>query len=91
VTVLGRDAAAEVCALYLSGAGIGRLSVDRRWQEGCGRLNSTIEVSVVADEDRVELAVVVDGETHVPPAGEGPVARGARAARWAMERVLVRG
>lgn len=88
VVVVGDDEAARVAALYLAGAGVGRLVVHPRWCDACRALNSTIVLDPSGPAG--SLAVEVEGRQYTPPDAAGPVARGARAARWGLARVLSR-
>ncbi len=77
-----------VCALYLAGAGIGRLTVPDGWVEACRALNR--DVVVDSGTGPAGVWVVAGDEAYVlsRPAEASPVAAGARAARWAILRVL---
>lgn len=85
VVVRGDGPDAELAARYLAGAGIGRLCVADRWVSTCRAANSTIEVEGGAPAGA--LSVGVADADHVPE-GSSSVERGARAARWALARVL---
>jgi hypothetical protein len=95
--VEGRDLDAEVCALYLAGAGIGRLELDPALVDACRALNREVAIEAIhsAESSAPEaaptaFAVELYGERHVP-AGGGPLERGARAARWVLQRALLSG
>jgi molybdopterin/thiamine biosynthesis adenylyltransferase len=90
--VLGSDLAAEVCALYLAGAGIGTLHVARALSDRCVSLNSAIEV-IASDERNVDaLAVEVSiggaRARFAPPPSGDQVRDGSCAARWVLARIL---
>ena len=93
VAVIGEGLAAEVCALYLAGAGVGSLRVSERWLAGCAALNGE-DVRLTSDgppsPPDMEVAVEVGGVRHVPPPGAAVIG-GARAARWALARLLSSG
>jgi molybdopterin/thiamine biosynthesis adenylyltransferase len=89
VEVDGDGFDAEVAALYLAGAGVGRLRVAARVAVACRALNTAIEV----EEGAAPGALVVHlhrrpGLESHRPAGDDPVDRGARAARWVLARLL---
>jgi sulfur-carrier protein adenylyltransferase/sulfurtransferase len=75
VEVEGEGLAAEICALYLAGAGVKQLAVCEALVERVRALNSEVELV-----ERAELVVC-------PEAGE-PVEAGSRAARWVLARAL---
>ena len=85
VTVHGGDLAAELCARYLAGAGVGCVRVDARQVASAVAVNG--DVSVVPA--RVEPALAVDVGDRRGGVGPGPsVFRAARAARWALVSIL---
>lgn len=89
--VLGGDLAAEVCALYLAGAGIGTLHVARALSGSCTALTSAIRV-VAEDTPAQPLAVEVElggaRARFAPPASGDLVRDGSLAARWVLARIL---
>jgi hypothetical protein len=89
VRVEGRGPEAEVCALYLAGAGVGRLRVDPRWADASRAINSTIEVRAIEDGGP-ELALEVGATRYAPPPDASPLSRGAQAARWALLSVVLK-
>lgn len=86
ITVDGSGLDAEVCALYLAGAGVGRLSVAASIAERCREQNS--EVIVARDAASGVCRVRVGAELHEPSLELSQIERGARAARWALSKVL---
>lgn len=86
VCVEGDGEDARIAAHYLAGAGVGRLTVHRSWVDECRARNSTIDVEAGAPDG--PLVVVVGAGRHAPPVEALPLERGARAARWAIARVL---
>jgi hypothetical protein len=75
VEVRGSDLAAEICALYLAGAGVRRLAV-----------SPAIAARVRAINSEVEL--VDHAEVVVEPGPDDPVLAGSRAARLVLARAL---
>lgn len=76
VEVRGSNLAAEICALYLAGAGVNRLAVEPRLKDAVRALNSEVEL--------VEHAATI-----VEPRDDGdPVLAGSRAARSVLVRAL---
>ena len=75
VEVRGSDLAAEICALYLAGAGVRRLAVSPAIAERVRAINSEVE--------QVEQAELV-----VEPQGSDPLLAGSRAARLVLARAL---
>jgi hypothetical protein len=95
VIVGGDQLAAEVCALYLAGAGIGTLAVAPRLTDVCRALSS--EVRVIANSEPacstgVEVALALEPggarARFVPDASDDPVRDGSIAARWVLARLL---
>jgi hypothetical protein len=78
VEVRGQGLAAEICALYLAGAGVAKLVVSEALVERVQAVNAEVEVVARA----VAPAVVV-----TPEDGD-PVTCGARAARSVLARAL---
>ena len=76
VEVRGSGPAAEICALYLAGAGVKRLAVARELVDAVRALNAEVELI-----DRAEWSVE-------PETGEDPVLAGSRAARSVIARAL---
>lgn len=85
VTVEGDGEDARVAARYLAGAGIGALEVAPAWAEELRAYNSEIEV--IASAGPGALSVSVAGRAFAPSDPDA-LGRGARAARWALGRVL---
>ena len=94
VSVAGQGLAAEVCALYLAGAGVGTLTVAPAFAEPCRRLSSEVRVIPSVSTDAAEkLEVLVAGRggeraRFSPEPSGDPVRDGAIAARWALARAL---
>jgi hypothetical protein len=91
VRIEGSGLAAEVCALYLAGAGVRALEVDSRIADACRALNREVEVIVGLWEPTERLLAWVLGERFVTPdaaSKEDPVLAGATAARWVLARIL---
>lgn len=88
VSILGDGLDAEICALYLAGAGIGCVRVSPSLAGRCREQNGEITV-LELESSAVALRVVLGEETFEPPPG-APLLRGARAARWAMARIFTR-
>ncbi len=83
-----RILAAEICALYLAGAGVGRLTVSPSLAARVAGANS--EVRVIEGTEAGVFAVRLiapPAGLHVEP-GVDPLLSGARAARWALARLL---
>jgi hypothetical protein len=89
VRIAGSDLAAEVCARYLAGAGVGTLSVDPVLVSSCRAINATIRVEALPSGG--PLAVELAGARFSPDDDGSSVGRGARAARWAIARALMLG
>jgi hypothetical protein len=95
VRVEGEGLAAEVCALYLAGAGIGRLEAAPPIALECRALNAEVEVEAIPGGGPRAVpgisVLLLDTEgrqlarLHDPDDG---VDTGAALARWVMERVL---
>lgn len=84
-TVIGEGLAAEVCARYLAGAGVGLLRVHHRLLGPMAAANSMITIE--GHDLTGDLVVSLADDSHQPgPAS--PVARGAAAARWALAKIL---
>jgi hypothetical protein len=75
VEVRGEDLAAEICALYLAGAGVKRLVVCEAIAREVRALNAEVELGG-------EASLVVE------PAGADPLLAGARAARALLAQAL---
>jgi hypothetical protein len=90
VRVVGSDLAAEVCALYLAGAGLGALSVDPALLPACRRINADTTLEPLPGGGGA-LLVELAGGRFSPEAAGSSVSRGARAARWAIARALMTG
>jgi hypothetical protein len=96
VRVAGTGLAAEICALYLAGAGVGELGVAPTLVERCRALSSEIEVHAWTEADQGDIVeVLVDRDRRggprakfAAPEDADPVRRGAVAARWALAVVL---
>jgi hypothetical protein len=94
VTVDGDDLAAEVCALYLAGAGVGTLRVPPTLAERCRRLSSDVRVVTssppIDARDQVAVSIGAGGErARFSPERSGDAVRdGSIAARWVLARVL---
>lgn len=87
--VRGPSLAAEVCALYLAGAGVRRLLVDGALLERVRAVNREVEVEALANdapELTVRMVAPIDVE-HVEQ-GDDPVLVGSRAARWVLAKGL---
>ena len=83
--VRGAALDAEVCALYLAGAGVRSLRVHERIAELSRSLNSDVDV----------VSTQVDGNFSVSwsdasfqPVDPDPVRRGSEAARWVLAKIL---
>ncbi len=89
VQVCGTGLDAEVCALYLAGAGVARLWVHPRLAPQCRALNSEVQVEA-RDEDGplVQLYAPDAPQDGLTPPDEDPVRRGSLAARWALAKLL---
>jgi hypothetical protein len=93
VEIAGTALDAELCALYLAGAGVGHLVVDPCLVDGCRALNSDVHVEPRSAGDALGLVIDLGGTRAELPSillttELSPVARGAAAARWALARVL---
>lgn len=96
VRVDGTGLAAEVCALYLAGAGVQRLEVDPDFADRCRAINGEIQIGLVRDGGaRAPCVVSVDILSHSgvqlarrSESASGGVEAGATLARWAIESVL---
>lgn len=97
VIVDGDGLAAEVCALYLAGAGIGTLTVAQRLFDACRSIASGVRVIgardfIDAGKEHVEVAVAEDSggaRARFSPDNTGDALRdGSIAARWVLARVL---
>lgn len=95
VIVDGGGLAAEVCALYLAGAGIGTLAVSPLLADRCRDLTSEIRIIAAGDEqprDHVEVALALEpGGARArfePEASGDAVLDGSVAARWVLARLL---
>lgn len=84
-TVHGDGLDAEVCALYLAGAGVGRLVVHRSLAERCREQNGEIEVREGAGAGPCAVEV---GGVRSTLAGEDEVLRGASLARSALALII---
>lgn len=101
-SIEGHGLAAEVCALYLIGAGMRAVEIDARLEASCKGRNSDVEVVArsapeeVPGEDPGHLAVRLsdglDERAYTPDhtAPDDPVLRGSQAARWVLARILAR-
>jgi len=88
VVISGSGLGAEVCALYLAGAGLGHLEVHSDLVDRIRALNSSVRVeSGVVNED---LAVSLNG-VSMPVASGSSVERGSRLARDVLAALLVSG
>ncbi|MCK6546852.1 hypothetical protein L6R52_13470 [Myxococcota bacterium] len=94
VEVAGSGLDAELCALYLCGAGVGRLTVDPSLAGPCRALNAAVAVEERDGGAALGVWVELDGVRLELPsavlAPSGAVARGAAAARWALASILAR-
>jgi hypothetical protein len=94
VIVDGGGLAAEVCALYLAGSGIGTLAVSPRLASRCRELTSAIRVIASGDEqaNHVEVALALESggarARFSPDTSGDPVLDGSTAARWVLARLL---
>jgi hypothetical protein len=95
VRVEGTGLAAEVCALYLAGAGIQRLEVDADLVDRCRAINREIAVDHNQGGARapsvVRVAILADDGGELARRSEsvsGGVEAGATLARWALESVV---
>ena len=86
VTVHGDRLDAEVCALYLAGAGVGRLTVHGSLAERCREQNG--EISVVAGARSGACWVEAPGGPVALEGGKDDVGGGAWLARAALERII---
>lgn len=95
VVVDGSGLAAEVCALYLAGAGIGTLAVSPLFAGRCRELTSDIRIVAAGDEhpkDHVQVALALESggaraRFEPEPSGDA-VFDGSIAARWVLARLL---
>lgn len=89
VEVAGVDLAAEVCALYLAGAGVKRLLVGAALLDRIRAANEEVEVAPLCSPgSKLEVRVVAPIEAAHVEEGEDPVLAGARAARWVLAKSL---
>jgi hypothetical protein len=79
VEVIGSELAAEICALYLAGAGVARLWVDGALVDRVRAANSEVEV-IARNGAKPDVSVT--------PEDGDPVACGARAARRVLAGAL---
>jgi len=86
VTVVGTGLAAEVCARYLVGAGVGRLHVHASMVRALEAANGSVVVEghQRGGAPRVELS----GDTAEAPAGLTAVGAGSSLARWVLAKIL---
>ena len=89
VAVAGRGLDAEVCALYLAGAGVARLAVDPALVARCAAQNGEVEVWPRGGGAALEVELLgPEPGTVFQPRASLAVARGAEAARWVLARIL---
>lgn len=94
IAVGGDSLAAEICALYLAGAGVGTLIVAPALAAGCRAINSQVEVIVREGGSAYSVRVERRGEEGArtfpesPESITDPVLAGAAGARWALARIL---
>jgi len=85
VTVFGTSLDAEICALYLAGAGVGRLRLRAELAELVRNLNS--EIQLESFECETEFGAELDG-VHILSQKESALARGSQVARDVIAGLL---
>lgn len=89
IRVAGRGTAARVCALYLAGAGVGRLELTRALAPEIEAFNPEVEVVAFDGESTFSVSLrTPDGvDTWTAPSSLA-VDAGAQAALWVLKRIL---
>lgn len=86
VRVHGAELSSRVCALYLAGAGVGRLELAEALVDRCRRLNPDVDLRGVSVDD--SFFVEVGAWSWRPGRRGSPVDDGARGALKAMMRIV---